>query len=475
MKNYYEILNLKTNVSNDEIKRGYKEMASKFHPDKYPENSKFAEDMMKDINVAYSVLSDEVKRKAYDDWLATETGNTKNNDNLKSENANNNSNTKSENKTDKQNNLKKWKNNIWIIGFLVILILIIKNFSGEEHLSQNQTGVASETLEPAKSQPSTSQPIANQSANSTEDDTPQKPPKMVNIPDSFLENAKINIIESPKNDYRLYLKDEKFTVYFRKKMDAWILDINGSEVAGNDHLIKVYEIAKNKTVGYYIFQTQCGGSACDEHSYSYYVVDLEHRSYSRIPLIGDSIDLDIINKNIYVSGIFGSNNIGDPSFQKLIYYPQLNPESSHGYWINPDLPPRFLSLLGEYPNKFFSDNELRNRMVDQLQPNIFKTIRDRTDVSEPMTVEQGHLLVLEGCMAHACDSNNAKTIVDMMNDKFHSIYQEDGKFYSVGDNMKDEEIGMGDSIYPNLYRKYLSEYNLRVDISENGVFSIKNL
>ena len=82
-------------------------------------------------------------------------------------------------------------------------------------------------------------------------------------------------------------------------------------------------------------------------------------------------------------------------------------------------------------------------MADQLQPNIFKTIRDRTDLSVPMTVEQGHLLVIEGCMAHSCDGNIALTVVDMMNDKFHSIYQEEGTFYSVGDNLKDEKIGMG--------------------------------
>ena len=201
-------------------------------------------------------------------------------------------------------------------------------------------------------------------------------------------------------------------------------------MADDDHLIKVYEIKKNKTVGYYIFQTQCGGSVCNY--YSYYVVDLEHQSYSRIPLIGDNIDLDITNKSIYVSGEFGINNLGDPSFQKLIYYPKLDSENSPGYWINPDLPPRYLAFLGDYPNKFFSDNELRSRMVNQLQPNIFKTIRDRTDISKPMTVEQGHLLVIEGCMAHACDSNNAITIVDMMNDKFHTIYQEDGNFFLLG-------------------------------------------
>lgn len=40
--------------------------------------------------------------------------------------------------------------------------------------------------------------------------------------------------------------------------------------------------------------------------------------------------------------------------------------------------------------------------------------------------------------------------------------------------MKDEQILMSDSTYPNLYSKYLSEYNLRVDVSENGEFSLKN-
>lgn len=472
MKNYYEVLNLKRNVSTDEIKKVYKEMASKFHPDKYPENTKFSEDMMKEINVAYSVLSDLVKRRAYDDWLASEAGGTRNNNNSKSENTNNNNNSKTENTSDKQNNIKKWKNDIWIIiGFLIIPILIIKFFSGDEHLSQNQVVVASDKLEHSKSQ-LTNQYSANPATITKEDDTPQKPPKIVNIPENFLEDAELNVIDNPKENYRIYLKDKKFTVYFRRKKDGWILDVNGKEVASDDHLIKVYEIKKNKNIGYYIFQTQCGGSACS--NFSYFVIDLEHQSYSKIPLIEDNINIDITNKNIYVSGQFGFNNLGDPGFQKLIYYPKLDSESSLGYWIDPDLPPKYLSLFGEHPNKFFSDNELRDRMVGQLQPNIFKIIRDRTDVSEPITVEQGHLLVLAGCMAHACDNNDAITIVDMMNDKFHSIYQEEGKFYSVGDNMKDEKIEMGDTIYRKLFSKYLSVYNLQVIVNESGEFTIKN-
>ena len=122
-------------------------------------------------------------------------------------------------------------------------------------------------------------------------------------------------------------------------------------MVSDDHLIKVYEIVKNKTIGYYIFQTQCSGSVCGD--YSYYVLDLEHQSYSRIPLIGDNIDLEITNKNIYVSGEFGINNLGDPIIQKLIYYPKSDSENSAGYWINPDLPPKYLSLLGDYSENFF--------------------------------------------------------------------------------------------------------------------------
>ena len=69
MDNYYKLLNVKKDASLSDIKLAYRILASKFHPDKYPENTKFAEDMMKRLNVAYEVLSDPIKRKAYDEWL----------------------------------------------------------------------------------------------------------------------------------------------------------------------------------------------------------------------------------------------------------------------------------------------------------------------------------------------------------------------------------------------------------------------
>jgi curved DNA-binding protein len=62
---YYKILGLEKTASADEIKKAYRKLALKYHPDKNPGN-KEAETKFKEINEAYAVLSDEKKRKEYD-------------------------------------------------------------------------------------------------------------------------------------------------------------------------------------------------------------------------------------------------------------------------------------------------------------------------------------------------------------------------------------------------------------------------
>lgn len=64
-KNYYNILSVDKNATQDEIKKAFRELSKKYHPDKNPGN-KEAENMFKDINEAYSILGDENKRKQYD-------------------------------------------------------------------------------------------------------------------------------------------------------------------------------------------------------------------------------------------------------------------------------------------------------------------------------------------------------------------------------------------------------------------------
>ena len=71
-RDYYEILGTNKNATDDEIKKAYKKLAIKWHPDKFasaPESEKkAAEEKMKDINEAYDVLKDPKKRAQYDQF-----------------------------------------------------------------------------------------------------------------------------------------------------------------------------------------------------------------------------------------------------------------------------------------------------------------------------------------------------------------------------------------------------------------------
>ena len=64
-RDYYEVLGISKGASQDEIKKAYRKMAIKYHPDKNPDD-KTAEEKFKEAAEAYEILSDADKRARYD-------------------------------------------------------------------------------------------------------------------------------------------------------------------------------------------------------------------------------------------------------------------------------------------------------------------------------------------------------------------------------------------------------------------------
>ncbi len=73
MKTLYEVLEVSENASKEIIEKAYRVLAKKYHPDlQTAENKQKAENKMKEINEAYSILGDETKRREYDNQLASQ-------------------------------------------------------------------------------------------------------------------------------------------------------------------------------------------------------------------------------------------------------------------------------------------------------------------------------------------------------------------------------------------------------------------
>lgn len=67
-RDYYEVLGLTKKASNEEIKKSFRKLAVKWHPDKNPNNKEEAAEKFREISEAYEVLSDDEKRNKYDKY-----------------------------------------------------------------------------------------------------------------------------------------------------------------------------------------------------------------------------------------------------------------------------------------------------------------------------------------------------------------------------------------------------------------------
>ena len=121
MKNYYEILEVNKKASKEVIEKAYKVLVKKYHPDLYSGQKKnYAEEKIKEINEAYSVLTDEFMKEQYDSELEKQEQaelykkyNQKQTDNTLNDNVQSNiNNVNSTNSNKKENkNYKSQQNN----------------------------------------------------------------------------------------------------------------------------------------------------------------------------------------------------------------------------------------------------------------------------------------------------------------------------------------------------------------------------
>lgn len=66
LKDYYQVLGVGRDASQEKIKRAFRKLALRYHPDRNPQDRQRAEERFKEINEAYEVLGDEARRRQYD-------------------------------------------------------------------------------------------------------------------------------------------------------------------------------------------------------------------------------------------------------------------------------------------------------------------------------------------------------------------------------------------------------------------------
>lgn len=127
MKNYYEILQIKNFATDREIKKAFRQLAIKYHPDKN-KGRKDYEERFKEIASAYEILSDPIKKRDFDFRFSQQNLND-----TRQETSRPTTKTESKRPTEPKNNSKEKEEKslkvplFWILAIIIFIIYLISN------------------------------------------------------------------------------------------------------------------------------------------------------------------------------------------------------------------------------------------------------------------------------------------------------------------------------------------------------------
>jgi curved DNA-binding protein CbpA len=175
---YYKVLGVQPNSTEQEIKDAYRKLSKKFHPDLNDGDNFFAE-RFKEIQTAYEILSDSSKRQEYNRQFETQSGKSestdkKTNDNSKTQyNQNQSSNSDSTSSTPTQKSKKR--NYSWLYITLPVMIVIgLIRGAVKKSIQENAINEAVNTYQPSNTNTYTNDTFAILSTSSSTIDTNQK-------------------------------------------------------------------------------------------------------------------------------------------------------------------------------------------------------------------------------------------------------------------------------------------------------------
>ncbi len=234
MKDYYQILGIKPNASDSEIKSAYKKLALKFHPDKN-NGDIFFESLFKDIQEAYECLSNSESRKIYDQGS----------NNFFKKKQQSTTHTSEPIKEDKP--LKKQTNSIyWIFAVIIILVLFeVASISNNHYDKIDTNSIPLEEIPAA-----VEIDCVDTNNNSTQEVNKyslivDSMKQVQNIPVSNVDKNQYEEIEISQDDkeiisflkeyYKFYNRDHIFRNPIVKKTDDYNYDVSIEECISKDN------------------------------------------------------------------------------------------------------------------------------------------------------------------------------------------------------------------------------------------------